>query len=149
MANRTTIYLHGHQRERVVKTFGASQDYHNELAFYHKLKSYQTINKFKINLCYIISINDRLREITYEYGGSEVIYYNLNKELKIDYQSNIDRFQNLCIKLQILPIEFNVLMTEFDRQFHFIDFEKFHFVDDTDRINNYFKEYKETKGIPQ
>ena len=149
MANQTTIHLTGHKRRKVVKTFSNLSDYYNELSFYYKIKSLSHMDKWKINLCDIINTDDELGEITYEYGGSEVIYYNLNKELKIDYQSNIDRFQNLCIKLQILPIEFNVLMTEFDRQFHFIDFEKFHFVDDTDRINNYFKEYKETKGIPQ
>jgi len=38
-------------------------------------------------------------------------------------------------------------MSEFNREFYFIDFEKFHFVDDTDRINNYFKEYREIQGI--
>lgn len=149
MANRTIIYLHGHQRERVVKLFGNSTDYYNELSVYYKLKSLSHMDKWKINLCDIINTDDELNEITYNYGGSEVIYHNINRELKVEYGNILNKFQDVCIYLQLLPTEFNVLINEFSRKFYFIDFEKFHFVDDTDRIDNYFKEYKETKGIPQ
>mgnify|MGYP001200429621 CR=1 FL=1 len=147
MANRTTIYLHGHQRERVVKTFGNSSDYYNELSVYYKLKSLSHMDKWKINLCDIRNTDDELCEITYKYGGSAVTYYNINKELKVEYENNLNKFEDVCVHLQLLPMEFNILMSEFNREFYFIDFEKFHFVDDTDRINNYFKEYREIQGI--
>ena len=107
------------------------------------------MDKWKINLCDIINTDDELGEITYEYGGSEVIYYNINRELKVEYGNILNKFQDVCIYLQVLPTEFNVLIDEFSRKFYFIDFEKFHFVDDIDRINNYFKEHRETQGIKE
>tara|TARA_A100001201_G_scaffold140244_1_gene133129 strand:+ start:4025 stop:4474 length:450 start_codon:yes stop_codon:yes gene_type:complete len=147
MANRTTIFLSGHQRRKVVKVFGNLSDYYNELSVYYKIKSLSHMDKWKINLCDIISTDDELYEITYKYGGSEVIYHNINKELKDDYENNLNKFEDVCIYLQVLPTEFNILINEFSRKFYFVDFEKFHFVDNTDRINNYFKEHRETQGI--
>ena len=149
MANQTTIHLTGHKRRKVVKTFSNLSDYYNELSFYYKIKSLSHMDKWKINLCDIISTDDELGEITYKYGGSEVIYYNINKELKVEYGNILNKFQDVCIYLQVLPTEFNVLIDEFSRKFYFIDFEKFHFVDDIDRINNYFKEHRETQGIKE
>ena len=149
MANQTTIHLTGHKRRKVVKTFSNLSDYYNELSFYYKIKSLSHMDKWKINLCDIISTDDELGEITYKYGGSEVIYYNINRELKVEYGNILNKFQDVCIYLQVLPTEFNVLIDEFSRKFYFIDFEKFHFVDDIDRINNYFKEHRETQGIKE
>ena len=149
MANQTTIHLTGHKRRKVVKTFSNLSDYYNELSFYYKIKSLSHMDKWKINLCDIINTDDELGEITYKYGGSEVIYYNINRELKVEYGNILNKFQDVCIYLQVLPTEFNVLIDEFSRKFYFIDFEKFHFVDDIDRINNYFKEHRETQGIKE
>tara|TARA_S200002703_G_scaffold157430_1_gene165228 strand:+ start:44 stop:493 length:450 start_codon:yes stop_codon:yes gene_type:complete len=147
MANRTAIYLFGHQRQKVVKTFNNLTDYYNELSFYYKIKSLSHMDKWKINLCDIIDTDNELFEITYKYGGSEVIYHNINKELKVEYENNLNKFQGVCIYLQVLPTEFNILINEFGREFYFIDFEKFHFINDTERITNYFNEYRKTQGI--
>ena len=147
MANQTTIHLLGHNRRKVVKTFSNVSDYYNELSVYYKLKSLSHMDKWKINICDIKNTDDELGEITYEYGGSEVIYHNINKELKVDYETNLNKFQDVCIHLQILPIEFNILLGEFSREFYFIDFEKFHFVHELSNIEQYFKDYKKTQGI--
>ena len=147
MANRTAIYLFGHQRQKVVKTFNNLTDYYNELSFYYKIKSLSHMDKWKINLCDIIDTDNELFEITYKYGGSEVIYHNINKELKVEYENNLNKFQDVCIYLKVLPMEFNILINEFGREFYFIDFEKFHFINDTERITNYFNEYRKTQGI--
>ena len=147
MANQTTIHLTGHKRRKVVKVFGNSTDYYNELSVYYKLKSLSHMDKWKINICDIISTDDELNEITYNYGGSEVIYHNINKELKDDYEINLNKFEDVCIYLQLLPKEFNTLINEFSRKFYFTDFEKFHFVNDIDMITKYFNEHRETQGI--
>ena len=147
MANQTTIHLTGHKRRKVVKVFGNLTDYYNELSVYYKLKSLSHMDKWKINICDIISTDDELNEITYNYGGSEVIYHNINKELKDNYKINLNKFEDVCIYLQLLPKEFNTLINEFSRKFYFTDFEKFHFVDNIDRIKKYFNEHRETQGI--
>jgi len=147
MANQTTIHLTGHTRRKVVKVFSNLSDYYNELSFYYKIKSLSHMDKWKINLCDIINTDDELNEITYNYGGSEVIYHNINKELKNDYEINLNKFEDVCIYLQIIPKEFNILINEFSRKFYFTDFEKFHFVNDIDMIKKYFNEHRETQGI--
>tara|TARA_Y100001938_G_scaffold151181_1_gene246996 strand:- start:2349 stop:2798 length:450 start_codon:yes stop_codon:yes gene_type:complete len=147
MANQTTIHSTGHNRRKVVKTFSNLTDYYNELSVYYKLKSLLHMDKWKINMCDITNTDDELGEITYKYGGSEVIYHNINKELKVEYENNLNKFEDVCIYLKILPTEFNILMSEFSREFYFIDFEKFYFVDDEDRIKKYFKEHREIQGI--
>ena len=67
--------------------------------------------------------------------------------MKVEYENNLNKFEDVCIYLKILPTEFNILMSEFSREFYFIDFEKFYFVDDEDRIKKYFKEHREIQGI--
>ena len=147
MANQTTIHLTGHKRQKVVKTFGNSTDYYNELSVYYKLKSLSHMDKWKINLCDIRHTDDELFEITYKYGGSAVTYHNINEELKVEYENNLNKFEGVCVYLKILPNEFNILMSEFNREFYFIDFEKFYFIDNLDRIKKYFKEHREIQGI--
>ena len=38
-------------------------------------------------------------------------------------------------------------MSEYSTEFYFIDFEKFYFTDNENRIKKYFKEHREIEGI--